>query len=713
MAVWLVDEGILQAAGYRTPDPLAFFFRKRALEVRTYQLLDLLLPELGAASAPGGDKGAEALGRNLNPFKRKTDPPAAYWSGLLDARGGEGTLEWKVPEGFTGTLRLLAVAATPAAVGVAESRTLVRAPLALLPSAPVFAAPGDEFEVAVSVANGVAGSGPDARVVLALEPSGHLKSVGAARVELPVPEGRERSVRFRLRAEPALGSASYKISATLGAEHSARTSALSVRPASPREVTLSGGFLRPGRAGAAPTPRRLFPQYRVQEAAASPLPLSLARGLLAYLEAYPHGCSEQLVSQAFPALVLAKRPDFGYAPEKAAAAVDRALRALRARQNAEGAFGYWAANSDYDPAVSVYAMHFLIDAQEAGVPVAAEMLSRGDGFLQAVAEESGGLAVSPETRAYALYLLTRQGRLTTDALETLRRQVERDEAFRRGPGAAFMAASYSLLRLDAQARRWRLSVDPRDPRVVYLWARHFPDALRELTEDDWRALAAPLIANRFTTQDAAYSIVAFDAAASALAARADARAEEKVSSGWRPLALQGGVFKRAAVSPDAAEVSFRDEGETALFYGAVQSGFDLQPPAAEARDKLEIFREYVDASGKPVVSAAVGEELTVRLRLRALERPCARVAVVDLLPAGLEAAAERGQVPAGAWVPEYSEVRDDRVVAYGTVGADSRDFTYKVRAVARGRFAAPPAYAEAMYDRSARARTLPSTFEVR
>ncbi|MDR1024941.1 MAG: hypothetical protein LBL56_04380, partial [Treponema sp.] len=41
IVVYAVDEGILQLAGYQTPDPLAFFFRKRALQVRTVQILDL------------------------------------------------------------------------------------------------------------------------------------------------------------------------------------------------------------------------------------------------------------------------------------------------------------------------------------------------------------------------------------------------------------------------------------------------------------------------------------------------------------------------------------------------------------------------------------------------------------------------------------------------------------------------------------------------
>ncbi len=119
--VFAVDEGILQVAAYRTPDPLAHFFQKRALDVSTTQILDLILPEfrrgmLGAA--PGGDQEG-ALGRHLNPFRRKGEKPVAYWSGVLDSDSTARTLEYVVPDYFNGTLRVMAVAVSDGTVGVA------------------------------------------------------------------------------------------------------------------------------------------------------------------------------------------------------------------------------------------------------------------------------------------------------------------------------------------------------------------------------------------------------------------------------------------------------------------------------------------------------------------------------------------------------------------------------------------------------------------
>ena len=111
VAVLAVDEGILQVARYKTPDPLGFFFQKRMLEVETRQILDLILPEFRrflALAAPGGDGEAD-FARHLNPFDKKRKPPVAYWSGVIDV-GPEGDdLTLNVPDYFNGRLRIVAI----------------------------------------------------------------------------------------------------------------------------------------------------------------------------------------------------------------------------------------------------------------------------------------------------------------------------------------------------------------------------------------------------------------------------------------------------------------------------------------------------------------------------------------------------------------------------------------------------------------------------
>jgi uncharacterized protein YfaS (alpha-2-macroglobulin family) len=199
-----------------------------------------------------------------------------------------------------------------------------------------------------------------------------------------------------------------------------------------------------------------------------------------------------------------------------------------------------------------------------------------------------------------------------------------------------------------------------------------------------------------------------------------------------------------------------------VFWQATLAGFDTEPPRAEAKQKLEVFREF-QVGGKTVAAAKLGEELEVHLKIRSLGGWHANVAVVDLLPGGFEPvlddqprlAAEGGQPPeqraevasraaqggedegegeegdgdghaeeapsagtlpigtqASTWIPQYADVREDRVVLYGQVGPEAREFVYRVKATNRGTFAVPPPFAESMYDRSVKARGLPAQLEV-
>jgi uncharacterized protein YfaS (alpha-2-macroglobulin family) len=222
---------------------------------------------------------------------------------------------------------------------------------------------------------------------------------------------------------------------------------------------------------------------------------------------------------------------------------------------------------------------------------------------------------------------------------------------------------------------------------------------------------------------------------------------------------------------DAAKLRLESTGELPVFWQATLAGFEAALPTTELKDKLEVFREYQDGSGKAVHEAKFGAEVEVHLKVRSLGRWLPNVAVVDLLPGGFEPVLEeRAQVaaqeeaggsedgsrgwesqasaeaegeggdedgeappPGGAvgreprtaravslpigtaastWAPEYADVREDRVVLYGPVGPDAREFVYRMRATNRGDFAVPPPLAESMYDRSVKARGLPGRLQV-
>jgi uncharacterized protein YfaS (alpha-2-macroglobulin family) len=57
------------------------------------------------------------------------------------------------------------------------------------------------------------------------------------------------------------------------------------------------------------------------------------------------------------------------------------------------------------------------------------------------------------------------------------------------------------------------------------------------------------------------------------------------------------------------------------------------------------------------------------------------------------------------WQPDYADIREDRVVIYGTATPDVREFVYRIKADSVGKFIVPPAYGESMYDRAVQARS--------
>ncbi|MET0380061.1 MAG: alpha-2-macroglobulin [Spongiibacteraceae bacterium] len=765
VVVFAVDEGILQVARYKKPEPLDFFFQKRQLEVGTAQILDLILPEfqqLLLAAAAGGDADALA-GRHLNPFKNKHKPPVAYWSGVVDV-GPEGkTLTYNVPDYFNGRLHIFAVAVTPGTIGVTEANSEVRGDLILSPNLPLMVAPGDEFDISVGVANNAKdANGP---VTLQLKTSAELSVVGDSNQKLDIVSGKEGSAQYRLKATGKLGGATLTFVAGIGT--AARTSSakmeetLSVRPPVPFRTQLSAGR-SDKRSLTLPLKREMYAEYRNVQATTAWSPLAWAEGLSAYLEHYPYYCTEQLVSQGMPALLFTHHPELGAIKGKATVA--DVIQMLRTRQNGEGAFGLWAASTLVHDWPSLYAVHFLIEAREHGEVVPNDMLDNANGWLQRIAGPRGNTLIDMRKRAYAIYLLTRQGIVATELLGTLQKEIDARYA-KEWPNdltAAYVASSYRLLQqrdfADKIIKRVPWAINSKlnaedvyydtlvhDAQLLYLLSKHFPQRLDSLSNAVLDNLGKQLSANTYNSLSAAYLLLAFESYSQAAQAQSGALALNSVDKAGKAsvLNVSGELLKRAAIGIDARQLQFNKDSDLPSFYAVSESGFDAPSatPASEVRNGLEIARDYTDLKGNPLTTITVGEEFLVRLRVRAIDREqFASVAVVDLLPGGVEPVINRAPaatedevapeenasaeytegngdysdnaaakttpavLPLGesqsTWHPENADLRDDRLVLYGSLYRNAATFIYRVRATNSGKFQTPAPYAEGMYDRT-------------
>ncbi len=718
--LFAVDEGILQAAAYRKPDPLAWFFRKRALTVGTRQILDLILPEhsiVRRVSRFGGG-GDAALKLNLNPFKRKDRAPVTYWSGVLNSDSRRRTVYYKVPRYFNGTLRVIAVAAGRDAVGAEQKRAFIRDHFIITPSVPRFIAPGDQAEIPVTVYNNLPVKS-SVRLTVASEKGLKLSGDGAKALVLKPKQ--EISTSFRVRGGDSPSAAALTFRAQGNGKESFITENISVRPVTPFRVTLKSGIMTKESRDIL-LERDMFEQFRERRVDYSRLPLGLARGLLRFLEKTSYGTTEQLVSGVFPLMLLRERPEFRLASAGTNARIYGIIRILRTRQNDRGGFGRWTGNNSGSDWHSVYTMHFLTEAGERGYGVPEEMKKRGLEYLRGILRRNGALL---RTRAYAAYVLARNDETDAAALRELLR-LNKEDSHRSGDLATvYLAGALKLLKKDDEARKLMAAFDPdqdtrvdynfyydalvRNSQYMYVLGREFPKLFKRIEAGRIVSLIRPLRGGYLNSLSASYAVLALMELTKLPLVRETRGVNvsrilaedklEKVKPG-RDVLLQ------VPLPEIARGLRIENESSLPLFYQALESGFDRKEPAAEIRDNIEIHRDYLDAKGKLVANANVGDAVTVRLRLRTLDRSRrSNVAVVDILPGGFEPVREsiRSRPDGKGWRIEHADIREDRVILHGDVTGSVREFTYKIRAVNRGRYRIPPAYANSMYDPKTRA----------
>lgn len=756
-----VDEGILQVAAYKLPDPLSHYLQKRALQVRSLQMLDLILPEFNALQRQragiGGDTERMAmagmmLNKNLNPFARRAEQPGVFWLGKVTSSTELNTAQVSVPASFSGNLKVMAVAVSEEALSSTSKDLRVRGPFVLTPEVLTSAAPGDEFEVSVAVANGVKGSGKDAAITVQLSLPDNLTAISELKQTLNISENNEQSVHFRVKAGEQPGEASIGFSASYQAgelsEAASRSVSLSIRPASSYQSTLQVGFASKGPVKLN-THFGLYPEFAQLNVTASANPLVLADGFTDYLAQYPHGCTEQVVSQVFPWIGLVQQPSYQAQWPQLNEKFAVLIQSLAQRQQSDGGFSFWPGGYTSADFPSIYVMHFLLEAREQGLTVPDYIYQQGLDYLRNVARLSGANLYQARLRANAIYLLTRSGEVTTNYLVELHERLEKQhkQAWQGDITAIYMAASYQLLQKPELAQgllsSYRLGkvstmqtgyleriaaplppfASPTfqsqlslDAQYVYLLANHFSDKAKALDGKQILQLLQPVIDGQYNTISTAYSVLALAAYSKLQPTTADAGVAfyQLDSQGEHsPLALADNKTAMPSAAFSVAAKQILIESQQQLFYALNEAGFAKQPATKAVANQLEVVRDYLNADGKVVTSAKQGEELTVRLRLRSLTDTWHNnVAVTDLLPAGFSVVRSSVARQQRGWRADYVDIREDRIVYFAQFGPQLTELTYQVKVTAAGNFVVPTVHAESMYDRSVNASTAAGRFVV-
>lgn len=757
LTVAAVDEGILQLTKFKSPDPVAHYFGRKALGVELYDDYGRLLdPNLGmpAEVRSGGDQlGGEGL--SVVPVKS-----VVLYSGLVEVgRTGKARIRLDIPE-FNGQLRIMAVAWSKTGVGSADKKMTVRdrAPADLV--MPRFLAPGDEAIITASIDNVELANGQFTAKVAG---TGKV-SVAEAALTRTLQKGQRADIPVRVSASgEGISSVSLNVS---GPDNYKTDRTYEIQTRSPYlPVTrATTQLMRPGEtysisqaalAGFVPGSAEISVGF-------SPLPID-APTLYASLDRYPYGCTEQITSRAVPLLYSEQLVSMGARESRddPRDKIQTAVNTVLNRQGADGAFGLWREGDGYaSPWLGAYATDFIFRAKEAGYAVPEEALNRAYGALRTVATGDTWRVYGYDTdvyesrysndsvqqmmyrsSAYALYVLAKAGEADISRLRYLHdRELNNIESplarAHIGAGLAYLgdrARAASAFKSAEQKLGYRNTGDYyqtplRDLAAIVALAgeAQLPEVVGRLGERLGKDVPdAPSL----TTQEKAYLLLAVNSLT-----KGEANVEVKAEG------LGNGNDNQRQYSLTEAQarsgVSLRLGGDTPLFRTVLVTGAPSAPPPA-ASSKLSVEKQFYALGGEQMKLDQIrqGERVVVALTITPEERRVNPVIVADLLPAGFEIEAilrpadgrlveydwrtGEDQVRAGAFGflgeiarPQSSQSQDDRFVAAIDVTENPVTLAYVVRAVTPGSFAIPGVVAEDMYRPDVFARSAPGRVAV-
>jgi len=728
-----VDEGILRLTKFKSPDPVSYYYGKKALGVELYDDYGRLLdPNMGlpAEVRTGGDQlGGEGL--TVVPVKS-----VALFSGLVDVgRSGKAKIRFDVPE-FNGELRLMAVAWSKSGVGSAESKMTVRdqAPADLI--MPRFLAPGDEAVLTASIDNVELEAGEFSALVSGTKGV----TIADGKLARSLKKGQRTDLPVRVQASDE-GISTVRLDVSGPGKYSVdRSYDIQTRSPYLPVTRVSSKLMQPGDSFAVGKDllADLVPGSGYVTVGFSSIPVDPAT-LYASLDRYPYGCTEQTTSRALPLLYSEQLVSMGAkdANDDPKTKVQVAVNTLLNRQGADGAFGLWREGDGYaSPWLGAYATDFIYRAKEAGYAVPDEALDRAYGALRQIATGDAWRVYGYDTdvyesrysndtvdqmmkrsSAYALYVLAKAGKADISRLRYLhdRELNSIDSPLARAHLGAALALLGDKSRATSAFRAAESALGYKNTGDYYQTPLRDEAGVLALAAEAGQTEVLEHMADRLSKETPDPSALTTQEKSFLLQAVNDLN---KGEDGFR-LSVEGlgrgndNDRQYALTEAQATEgVTFKLEGKAPMFRTVMVSGAPTGAPPAAA-SKLKVDKSFYTLSGGRVDLARVaqGDQLVVKLTVSPEERRLNPVIVADLLPAGFEietvlrpADGRQEYGPSGAFAflgdlayTQTAQAQDDRFVAAVDVYANSVTMAYVVRAVTPGDFAIPGVVAEDMY----------------
>lgn len=733
----IVDEGLLDLTRFKTPDPWNHFYAREALGVRTWDVYDHVIGAFGRQIARvlalgGSDDAGPAENAKANRFK----PVVKYVGPFTLQRGKKVNHTFSIAN-YVGSVRVMVVATDgDKAYGNAEQAVPVRKPLMVLATLPRVLAPGERADLPVTV------FAMDAKVKdvrVKLEPNALLIPEGPLEKTIHFNSTGDQVVRFSVRVKEGIGVAKVKVSVSGAGESATEQIELQVRLPNLPSTEVTEALLEPGKSWRdAPRPLGVDGTNSAYLEVSTIPPVDLGRRLQ-YLIDYPHGCLEQTTSKAFPQLYIAKVMELPARTQQSMRAnVEAALRRMGQFQRSDGSFNYWPGGDHYDDWTSIYAGHFMVEAEREGFKPVGSTLSNWLSFQRNAARNWQGVQptgwsreATQLTQAYRLYTLALAKHPELAAMNRLRERNDLSQQAR-----WMLAAAYAQIGQKDAARNLTVASELSVPQYTeqsYTYGSVLRDealiamALLNMDETTKAAGVVQRISKNlssggwYSTQSTAFGMMAV------------ARFAEKgqLDKGLSfKLDLNGTAsdkFSEKSIShvdlatPNGkAYADVTNTGKNLLYVRLVRTGTPVAGQEQPSNTGLGLRVDYTLVNGTPIDPARI-EQGTDFMAVVYVTHPGVaagyqQLALTSVFPSGWEIRNTRMEgtesaVDASSFT--YQDVRDDRVMTYFDLWR-GKTVTYRVmlNAAYTGRYYLPGAHCEAMYDHTVNARSMGQWIEV-
>jgi uncharacterized protein YfaS (alpha-2-macroglobulin family) len=714
----VVDEGLLDITGFRTPDPWGYFYAREALGVRTWDLYDLVLGALGGkldrALATGGD---EALKDKASTKVKRFIPVVKFLGPFELAAGKTNTHQVTLPL-YTGSVKTMVIAGDDKAFGIADKQVLVRDPLMILATAPRVLGPGEKVSLPVTLF-----IQKENIKKVTIEASGNdMVKFTEKQKDVTVTELGEKDVEFEFTASDKMGKAEITVNASGGGESAIYKMQLEVRSPNPPETRSDLKVLGPREKF-----EKTFVPFGIEGTGSASIEVSSLPSVnlekrLNYLIEYPHGCSEQVTSGVFPQLWVKELcgNSSGIA-EKASANVTAGIQTLVTRQMANGGIALWPGSMEPDRWVTSYAGHFMLEAEKLGYSIPSGFRQKWLSYQRRTAQSwryDNNFRYTANEQAYRLFTLALAGQPDKGAMNRLRETPGIPQLSKWLLGASFALAGRPEV---AEGLIDVRSMVTEEDYYDYYYGGYLRDRaiiLYTLTLLKKNDQALPLLKSVcddlnkdywYSTQTISWGLFAYMKFAQNVPA--DNNKTSKISINFN------GEKKDISITPrmtgtealnmksGSNQLSVQNVTDNPVYVTFVQKGIPLKTDILKEDKGLAMTVSYVNMEMKPVDERSLEQGTDFVMVVKVTNNTFRRadnIALTQMVPPGWEIRNTRlfeAVVETKESSFDYRDFRDDRVYTYfGLDRGETKTFVVFLNASYKGEYTQPAVWCEAMYN---------------